>query len=66
MTRFEFNIMFRNRVRAALKTAKETGNPPNLTALPRERRLTIELTRKGQLHPVDLEQMIREEVALGV
>jgi hypothetical protein len=66
MTRFEFDIMFRNRVRAALKTAKATGTRPDLTALPKERRLTIELTRKGQLHPVDLEQMIREEVALGV
>jgi hypothetical protein len=66
MTRFEFDIMFRNRVRAALKRAKETGTRPDLTALPKEKRLTLELTRKGQLHPVDLEQMIREEVALGV
>lgn len=66
MTRYEFDIMFRNRVRAALKTAKATGNRPDLTALPREKRLTLDLTRKGQLHPVDLEQMVREEVALGV
>jgi hypothetical protein len=68
--RYEFDIMFKNRVRASLKRAKAEGrDKADLNASPRERRLTLALMQKGQLHPADLEEMIgevRAEVNIGL
>lgn len=70
MIRYEFDIMFKNRVRASLARARREGREQaDLNASPRERRLTLALMAKGQLHPVDLEEMIQEvraEVRIGL
>ncbi len=64
-TRWEFDIYFRRKVQHALKVSQQTGEKPDLTPTPMEKKWVSSLAARGLITPHTLDQMVREEV-LGV
>lgn len=65
LSRWEFEMRFRAKVRHAVDTSKKTGAPPDLKPLPSEKANATRLLMRGQLQPSDLARWVQEEVAHG-